>query len=164
MAAQRNALILGAGIMGLCTAWALAHAGWQVRVIEQAPIPNPRGASVDQHRLIRHAYGAQAGYMRMVDPAYAAWDMIWAALGARHYVETGVLALANHHGGWLAESRAALRADAVVGDVRGLQLIQPIFGARILQPAQAIEKIMQAIARGNLAGAENESLIGFAFS
>jgi sarcosine oxidase subunit beta len=82
-----------------------------VRVVEQAPIPNPRGASVDQHRLIRHAYGAQAGYMRMVDPAYAAWEMIWAALGARHYVETGVLALANHQGGWLAESRAALRAD-----------------------------------------------------
>jgi hypothetical protein len=51
----------------------------------------------------------------------------------------------------------------VVGDVRGLQLIQPIFGARILQPAQAIEKIMQAIARGNLAGAKNESLVGFAF-
>ncbi|MFM8614685.1 MAG: FAD-dependent oxidoreductase, partial [Alphaproteobacteria bacterium] len=94
-----------------CTAWALARAGWQVRVVEQAPIPNPRGASVDQHRLIRHAYGAQAGYMRMVDPAYAAWEMIWAALGTRHYVETGVLALANHLGGWLAESRVVLRED-----------------------------------------------------
>jgi sarcosine oxidase subunit beta len=49
--------------------------------------------------------------MRMVDPAFAAWEMIWAAIGARHYVETGVLALANHQGGWLAQSRAALRAD-----------------------------------------------------
>jgi sarcosine oxidase subunit beta len=105
MASQKTALVLGAGIMGLCSAWALARAGWQVRVVEQAPIPNPRGASVDQHRLIRHAYGAQAGYMRMVDPAYAAWEMIWAAIGARHYVETGVLALANHQGGWLAETR-----------------------------------------------------------
>jgi len=111
MAAQRTALILGAGIMGLCAAWALRRAGWQVRVLDQAPIPNPRGASVDQHRLIRHAYGAQAGYMRMIDPAYQAWEMIWAALGARHYVETGVLALADHPGGWLSESRAALLAD-----------------------------------------------------
>jgi glycine/D-amino acid oxidase-like deaminating enzyme len=111
MVAERSALILGAGIMGLCSAWALMRAGWRVRVVEQAPIPNPRGASVDQHRLIRHAYGAQAGYMRMIDPAFQAWEMIWAALGARHYVETGVLALADHPGGWLAESRAALRAD-----------------------------------------------------
>jgi sarcosine oxidase subunit beta len=111
MATQKTALILGAGIMGLCSAWALMRAGWQVRVVEQSPIPNPRGASVDQHRLIRHAYGAQAGYMRMIDPAYQAWEMIWAALGARHYVETGVLALADHPGGWLAESRAALSAD-----------------------------------------------------
>jgi sarcosine oxidase subunit beta len=111
MNAKPSALILGAGIMGLCSAWALNRAGWQVRVLDQAPIPNPRGASVDQHRLIRHAYGAQAGYMRMIDPAFQAWEMIWAALGARHYVETGVLALADHPGGWLAESRAALSAD-----------------------------------------------------
>jgi len=81
MAAKRTALILGAGIMGLCSAWALNRAGWQVRVLDQAPIPNPRGASVDQHRLIRHAYGAQAGYMRMIDPAFQAWEMIWAARG-----------------------------------------------------------------------------------
>jgi sarcosine oxidase subunit beta len=108
---MRTALILGAGIMGLSCAWALARAGWQVQVVEQDAVPNPRGASVDDHRLIRHAYGAARGYMRMIDPAYAAWDLLFREGAARPYVETGVLALAGSAGGWIGESRAALLAD-----------------------------------------------------
>lgn len=112
-----TALVLGAGIMGLSAAWALDRAGWAVRVVEASDEhPNPRGSSVDDHRLIRHAYGAQAGYMRMVDAAYAAWNRLWAEMGggaeARCYAETGVLALAGRTGaGWLHASRAALRMD-----------------------------------------------------
>ncbi len=111
-APMRTALVLGAGIMGLSTAWALSRAGVAVRVIEQDEVPNPRGSSVDDHRLIRHAYGTQAGYMRMVDPAYAAWEMLFREAGERPYVATGVLALAETTGTWLQDSRAALRGDA----------------------------------------------------
>ncbi|WP_137179534.1 FAD-dependent oxidoreductase [Roseomonas sp. AR75] len=108
---METAVVLGAGIMGLSAAWALSRAGIAVRVVEQDAVPNPRGSSVDDHRLIRHAYGAHEGYMRMVDPAYAAWDLLFAEAGERLYVETGVLALSQHDGGWLAESRDALAAD-----------------------------------------------------
>jgi sarcosine oxidase subunit beta len=108
---MRSAVVIGAGIMGLSAAWALSRAGVAVRVVEQDGIPNPRGASVDDHRLIRHAYGAQAGYMRMVDAAYDAWNLLFRETGERPYVDTGVLALAESPGGWLADSRAALRAD-----------------------------------------------------
>lgn len=115
-----SAIILGAGIMGLSTAWALARAGWSVRVVEQDAVPNPRGSSVDDHRLIRHAYGAAAGYMRMIDPAFAAWDLLFAEAGERPYVPTGVLALAHSRGGWLAESRSALIGDGhAVADLTG---------------------------------------------
>lgn len=106
-----SALVLGAGIMGLCAAWGLLRQGFSVRVVEQGPVPNPRGASVDDHRLIRHAYGAQRPYMRMVDDAYEAWDALWRDLGEVLHVPTGVLALGGPDGGWLAESRAALRED-----------------------------------------------------
>jgi sarcosine oxidase subunit beta len=105
-----NALVLGAGIMGLSAAWGLHRAGWSVTLVEQDAVPNPRGASVDDHRLIRHAYGAEAGYMRMVDAAFAAWDLLWSDLGERLYVPTGVLAVAETAGGWLGASRAALLA------------------------------------------------------
>ncbi|HEY4252616.1 MAG TPA: FAD-dependent oxidoreductase [Roseomonas sp.] len=107
---RQTALVLGAGIMGLAAAWALAGQGYAVTLLDQDPVPNPRGASHDHHRLIRHAYGAEAGYMRMVDHAYAAWDRLWAELGEVLHVETGVLALADAPGGWLAASRAALLA------------------------------------------------------
>jgi len=110
MADTPSALVLGAGIMGLSAAWALARAGFDVRVVDQAPPPNPHGASVDDHRLIRHAYGAQVGYMRMVDDAYDAWDVLWRDLGERLIVPTGVLTLAGGAGAWLPDSRAALTA------------------------------------------------------
>jgi sarcosine oxidase subunit beta len=110
MAARPTALVLGAGIMGLCAAWGLHRAGFAVRVLDQAVPPNPRGSSVDDHRLIRHAYGAQAGYMRMVDDAYAAWDALWRDLGEGLHIPTGLLCLGEAAGAWLPASRAALRA------------------------------------------------------
>jgi glycine/D-amino acid oxidase-like deaminating enzyme len=108
---MQTVLVLGAGIMGLSTAWALSRAGCAVRVVEQDDVPNPRGSSVDDHRLIRHAYGDKAGYMRMVDAAYPAWEMLFHEAGERPYVPTGVLALSASPGGWLAASRDTLRGD-----------------------------------------------------
>lgn len=113
MASTPSALVLGAGIMGLSVAWGLARRGVSVRVVEQDVVPNPRGASVDHHRLIRHAYGAQAGYMRMVDPAYAAWDRVWHDIGEVLHIPTGVLAVSGSAAGWLGESRATLAADGL---------------------------------------------------
>ena len=113
MASSPTALVLGAGIMGLSAAWGLARQGHAVRVVEQDEVPNPRGASVDHHRLIRHAYGAQAGYMRMVDPAYAAWDQVWRDIGEVLHIPTGVLAVSGSAAGWLGESRATLAADGL---------------------------------------------------
>lgn len=85
--------IIGAGIMGLSAAWALRRDGHEVTVFDQGPVPNPLGSSVDEHRLIRHPYGGERGYTRMVNPAYAAWDALWAELGACHYAPTGTLVL-----------------------------------------------------------------------
>jgi sarcosine oxidase subunit beta len=130
MASSPTALVLGAGIMGLSAAWGLARQGFSVRVVEQDPVPNPRGASVDHHRLIRHPYGAKAHYMRMVDPAYAAWEMLWRDLGEALHVPTGVLAVCDEAPGWIAESRAALAADGhAYTDLTGAEVAArfPIF-------------------------------------
>lgn len=84
-------IIVGAGIMGLSTAWQLAKKGVQVTVIEQGPVPNPVGSSVDDHRLIRYPYGDKLGFVRMVREAFGAWDQMWADLGESHYHESGTL-------------------------------------------------------------------------
>lgn len=102
--------VVGAGIMGLSAAWALRRRGHRVVVLEQDTVPNPRGASVDQHRLIRFPYGAEPGYTRMVAEAYGAWEELWADLGERHYVGTGTLALCVGDTRWVEASADALRA------------------------------------------------------
>jgi glycine/D-amino acid oxidase-like deaminating enzyme len=101
-------IIVGGGIMGLCSAWALRRAGHQIALYEQGPIPNPLGSSCDQHRLIRYTYGAMSGYARMVVPAYAAWQRLWDDLGRSHYHETGTLAIAREHDDWVQQSRQGL--------------------------------------------------------
>ena len=103
-----HVLIVGAGIAGLSAAWALVRDGHRVTVVEQGPIPNPRGTSVDAHRLIRRAYGRETGYMRMITHAYAAWDRLWADLGVKLCVDTGALSMSRQTDDWVAASLKAL--------------------------------------------------------
>ena len=114
---------MGAGIMGLSAAWALDRLGHRVTVLEQRAVPNPQGASFDQHRLIRYPYGAALGYTAMVGEAYEAWDRVWADLGQRHYVATGTLALGVGESRWVDSSADALRA-------RGLH-VEPLTAAEL---------------------------------
>ncbi|WIM09339.1 MAG: Sarcosine oxidase [Enhydrobacter sp.] len=110
MSAPVKAIVVGGGVMGLATAWALAREGCDVELFEQGDLPNATGSSFDEHRLIRHPYGEHAGYARMVDDAYAAWDLLWTELGQRLYAPTGTLALSGNGALWAERSAAALAA------------------------------------------------------
>ena len=108
--AVMKAIVVGGGIMGLATAWGLAREGHAVELFEQGPLPNPQASSMDEHRLIRHPYGDQAGYARMIDRAYAAWELLWNDLGRRFYAATGTLALTGNGERWAERSAAVLAA------------------------------------------------------
>jgi glycine/D-amino acid oxidase-like deaminating enzyme len=108
-----KAIIVGGGVMGLSAAWALSREGWDVELFEQGALPNPLASSFDEHRLIRHPYGALAGYARMIDDAYDAWEQLWGDLGTRLYAPTGTLVLSSGgttggRQGWAEQSVATL--------------------------------------------------------
>jgi len=100
--------VIGAGINGLSSAWALARDGHDITVVEQGPIPNPLASSNDQNRLIRFPYGASEGYTRMVSDAYRAWELLWSDLGETLYARTGTLAIARDEDSWTDWSASTL--------------------------------------------------------
>jgi len=104
----QRAIVVGGGIMGLSAAWALARRGWSVELFEQENIPNERGSSVDQHRLIRFPYGAEEGYTLMVKSAFDAWARLWSDLGKAFYIETGTFALLGQTHDWAQQSLQTL--------------------------------------------------------
>ncbi len=105
--------LIGGGIMGLCTALALNEKGHRVTLFEQGPIPNPMGSSVDDHRLIRHPYGAMTGYSRLINPALLAWEHTWSILGRRLYQHTSTLIVATGETQWAEDSLTEMAAIGI---------------------------------------------------
>jgi glycine/D-amino acid oxidase-like deaminating enzyme len=101
-------IIIGGGIVGLSTAWALARSGHEALLFEQGPLPHEGGASYDQHRLIRLPYSDQPGYCAMTVDALKSWQRLWDDLGESHYAEVGSLALSTEEGDWADLSRQTL--------------------------------------------------------
>jgi sarcosine oxidase/sarcosine oxidase subunit beta len=95
-----KALIVGGGIAGLSTAWALARRGVTVELFEQGPLPNPRASSYDEHRITRHAYGMMEGYAHLMPEAFRVWDSLWQATGTSHYEKCGAVYFLRHENGW----------------------------------------------------------------
>ena len=103
-------VVVGAGVVGLSVARAARLKGHDVTVLEQGPAPNPQSASYDRHRMIRYPYGDAPGYTRMVTEAFSAWDRVWADIGARHFEDTGAIAISIEPGDYAAKTLATFRA------------------------------------------------------
>lgn len=128
--------VVGAGVMGLAAAWALARRGHRVTVYEQGPVPNPHASSYDHHRFIRAAYGPRTGYMRLASDALAAWRCLWEETGETLYHPTGTLALGDGSDDWARQSAAALAENGV--EVRELSP-QDVAGSFPLLRADGID-------------------------
>lgn len=157
-----RALIVGGGIAGLCTAWALARRGFDVHVFEQGPLPNPKCSSYDEHRIIRHAYGTMEGYARLMPEAFRVWEMLWRNIGARHYEPTGAVYFLRHDNDWYGATARTLDGMGIghreipLADVPGrFPMVQPAGltrvvetdGAGMLFPARILTDLVVLLSR-----------------
>jgi len=109
--------VVGAGIAGLSSAWALNKRGHAVTLVEQGSIPNPLAASGDHHRIIRRAYRPESGYAAAITEAFEGWDELWRDLGESHFEARGFMGVSREPGDEAEEYREGLEAGAYPFDM-----------------------------------------------
>jgi sarcosine oxidase len=73
--------VIGAGVMGLATGWALKRRGLEPVIYEQFEVGNDRGSSHGRSRIFRLAY-AEDHYVRLAQEALGLWRELEAETGA----------------------------------------------------------------------------------
>jgi glycine/D-amino acid oxidase-like deaminating enzyme len=71
---RATVIVIGLGIMGSATAWALARRGVRVVGLEQYAPFHALGSSHGKTRIIREAYFESPEYVPLVQRAYELWD------------------------------------------------------------------------------------------
>ena len=93
---QEHIIIVGAGIIGLSTAFALLQQGIKkVTVVEQSTVGNERSASHGASRLLRLEYGVDQLYTEMVHLSLQRWKKLEQMTRRVLYTPTGVLTLGS---------------------------------------------------------------------
>lgn len=107
---KQNIVIVGAGIVGLSTAYALLKQGMHsVTVLEQESVDHPRSTSHGISRLLRFEYGEKAFYTQLVQLALARWYVLEHSSQRTLYSPTGLLVLGNEDDNFTRSSYTVLR-------------------------------------------------------
>jgi monomeric sarcosine oxidase len=110
MAHQPQIIIVGAGIIGLSTAYALLAQGMRkVTVLEQKAVDHQRGSSHGLSRLLRFEYGPDSLYSEMVLLSLQRWRNLQRTTGRILYTPTGLLMLGTENDNVTGSSYSTLR-------------------------------------------------------
>ena len=98
MVHQQRIVIVGGGIVGLSTAYALLSEGMRhVIVLEQEEIDHQRASSHGPSRLLRFEYGPDSFYSSMVALSLRRWKSLEQITGRTLYSPTGLLVLGREN-------------------------------------------------------------------
>jgi sarcosine oxidase len=112
-----DAIVIGAGVMGLSTAFELAQRGKRVLLLEQFDLQHPYGSSHGATRVIRTAYFEHPDYVPL---AQRAWDK-WMTMGD-FIVKTGGLYVGPRDSPLIAGSIEAAEKHGLTYELDGGQL------------------------------------------
>lgn len=76
---HQQVAVIGAGVIGVMTAWQLAKQGHHVTVYEQWNTPNDRGASAGESRIFRTAYKEGIEYVPLLQKSLRLWEEVQSA-------------------------------------------------------------------------------------
>ena len=105
-------VVLGAGAMGLATAYHLARRGEPVLLVEQFRPGHDRGSSHGLARITRHSY-ADPAYARLMIDAFGAWRSLEADAGETVYLRTGGVSISPEGVDYVARVVSSLEAIGV---------------------------------------------------
>jgi monomeric sarcosine oxidase len=86
--------VVGAGVMGCATAWALTARGADVTVVEQFDVDHDRGSSHGRSRIVRLAY-SDPHWVRLAQEAQLGWRRLEAESGRQLLQLHGLVELAS---------------------------------------------------------------------
>lgn len=151
--ARMSALVVGGGVMGLAAGCALAGRGVDVTVLERHTLGHDWASSHGLSRAIRHEYGAEAIYSRMVALSLPRWDELARETDMRLYTETGVLTLGQPEDGHTLPGYDVMRAEGLPVErltpdecrARFPQFIPDAYGAITYNPTGGILHASQCL-------------------
>lgn len=92
MPTPRSVAVIGGGLLGASSAYALARRGDAVTLFDAGDLPDERASSHDRSKVIRAAYGAVTSrYAPLVRRAWRAWGEIETAAGVSLRHASGVV-------------------------------------------------------------------------
>lgn len=146
---ETDYVVVGAGVMGAATAWALIRSGRRVVVLERFAPATTRGSSHGRARIFRLSY-PDAGYVEMAGKALRLWRRIERESGEDLLRTTGGFDLGES----AAENASALReAGAAFEELEGRDAARrfPFLGVRpsetvLYQPDAGVLAAERAVA------------------
>jgi sarcosine oxidase len=143
--ADAEVVVVGAGVMGVATARALARSGRDVVLCEQFQIGHARGSSHGGSRIVRLSYPKEH-WVRLAQQSYPLWRQLETECGRTLLEQPGTLDL----GEWQA-NRDALAACSARFEVLGRAEIERRFPVRVEPGEQGLYQAEGGIVLADLA-------------
>jgi len=118
---RATVIVVGLGIMGSATAWALARRGVRVVGLEQYAPFHALGSSHGKTRIIREAYFESPEYVPLVQRAYELWDELGERTGRRLLRVTGGVSIGRLDSQFIVGARESAQRHGLAHELLDAQ-------------------------------------------